>query len=82
MEDLKKFAENLDGEIDKYKTLKWIFDKTHFRYNDELFAFKKKLTESMDYGQLDVFNTLCELIKDNILENVAALACIKIIIDK
>ena len=82
MEDLKVYAANINEKINKYRTLKWIFNDVHFRYNDELYSFKKKLTDNMDYKQLDVINTLCGLIIDNILENVTALDCVKIVIDK
>ena len=82
MKELKEYIESKTDEIGKYETLKWIFDKKSFRYKDELLAFKKKLSDNMDYDQLDVFNTLMELMKKNVLENVAALDCVKIIIEK
>ena len=46
MEDLKVYTERLEEGINKYETLKWILREVHFRYNDELFAFKKKLTDN------------------------------------
>ena len=69
-------------EIDKYTTLKFIFEKTHFRYNDEALAFLNQFKKDRSYAELDIINNLCRLVIDSTLENVAALDCVKIIIEK
>ena len=68
--------------VNKYAALKWIFGNRHFRYNDKLSAFLDEIKKDKTYNQLDFINTLFLLIRDNTLENVAALDCVKIIIDK
>lgn len=70
-----------DTKIDKYSVLKWIFGKVPFRCNDELTAILNDLKDEKTYGQLDIINSLIALIKDNVLENVAALDCVKIVIE-
>ena len=68
--------------VNKYAVLKWIFENRHFRYNDKLSAFLDGIKKDKTYNQVEFINTLVLLIRDNTLENVAALECVQIIIDK
>ena len=78
----KEYIEKANGELDKFTVLKWIFDKYHFRYNDDLHEFHKNLTEGKDYKHLEVINTFLNLVMYNVLENVASLDCVKIVFEK
>ena len=84
MDDIidKFIAANTDENPTKSALLKWIFTNARFRYNDKLTAFLNELKKDKNYTQLELINTLFLLIRDNTLENVAALDCVRIIIDK
>jgi len=70
------------NEIDKYTILKLMCNKMNFRYNDEATEFLKELKEGRDYSEMGIINRWCQLVIDNTLQNIAALDCVKIIIDK
>jgi len=82
--DMDKTLTGVDNpytRIDKYSVLKWIFSRKQIRNNDELEQLLNDLKKDKTYFELDVINTLIRLITDNALENVAALDCVKIIIE-
>ena len=82
MENLPIYVQEANNYTTKYTVLKWIFQEHCFRDNDELFAFKKTLRDEKRFDEITVLNDLFRLIKDNVLQNIAALDCVKIIIDK
>ena len=67
--------------MDKCSVLKWIFSKKPIRHNDELETLLNDLRKDKSYAELDIINLLYNLIVNNMLENVAALDCVKIIFE-